>query len=181
MGKIHDDIFSLPSNERLGYAMEIINTLTGSGGEDQMFFSSFGLTNSQKQVAAMLNNNPARTLTREMIYMALYGGDGDVDMKIIDVFICKIRAKIPDWIETVWGAGYRITKPFEVDATDVVPRRSKAGPTIKHNIRWSLKEDETLSEMFGNGSALWAMSDELDRTERSVSDRIRVLGLRATG
>jgi two-component system cell cycle response regulator CtrA len=42
----------------------------------------------------------------------LYGGMDEPEMKIIDVFICKLRKKLAnasggkDYIETVWGRGY---------------------------------------------------------------------------
>lgn len=56
----------------------------------------------------------ARTMvTREQIYEAMYALRVDrewPDPKIIDVWICKIRAKLPrkDFIQTVWGRGYKL-------------------------------------------------------------------------
>jgi two-component system cell cycle response regulator CtrA len=46
----------------------------------------------------------------------LYGGMDEPDMKIIDVFICKLRKKLAqagadELIETVWGRGYMIREP----------------------------------------------------------------------
>jgi DNA-binding response OmpR family regulator len=47
------------------------------------------------------------------------GGMNEPDMKIIDVFICKVRKKLAnasggkDYIETVWGRGYVIREPSE--------------------------------------------------------------------
>lgn len=50
--------------------------------------------------------------TKENLYRDLYSGafsDKDlVEIKIIDVFICKLRKKLPFSIETIWGRGYRI-------------------------------------------------------------------------
>ena len=52
------------------------------------------------------------TLTKEMFLSHLYGGMDEPEMKIIDVFICKLRKKLAsasggkDYIETVWGRGY---------------------------------------------------------------------------
>lgn len=53
------------------------------------------------------------TLTKEMFLAHLYGGRDEPEMKIIDVFICKLRRKLADAgapavIETVWGRGYTI-------------------------------------------------------------------------
>jgi two-component system cell cycle response regulator CtrA len=55
-------------------------------------------------------------VTREMLLDELYGGgDKEPQMKIIDVFICKLRAKLAgalnwDPIDTSWGRGYRLLK-----------------------------------------------------------------------
>src|SRR4029079_18755940 len=52
------------------------------------------------------------TLTKEMFLNHLYGGMDEPEMKIIDVFICKLRKKLliasggKNYIETVWGRGY---------------------------------------------------------------------------
>ncbi len=57
------------------------------------------------------------TATKQSLHTALYADDpdGGPDLKIIDVFACKLRKKLaplfaPDTlvIETVWGRGYRI-------------------------------------------------------------------------
>ena len=43
------------------------------------------------------------------------------ELKIIDVFICKLRKKLAnatggrDHIETVWGRGYMLREPSEAD------------------------------------------------------------------
>ncbi|MGQ5700730.1 response regulator transcription factor [Sandaracinobacteroides sp. A072] len=53
------------------------------------------------------------TVTKEMFLAHLYAGRDEPEMKIIDVFICKLRRKltdagVPPVIETVWGRGYTI-------------------------------------------------------------------------
>lgn len=51
-------------------------------------------------------------MTKEMFLSHLYGGMDGPEMKIIDVFISKLRKKLAnasddeDYIETVWGRGY---------------------------------------------------------------------------
>ncbi len=52
-------------------------------------------------------------MTKEAILSQLYGGMDEPEIKIIDVFICKIRSKLskagqPDIITTVWGRGYTV-------------------------------------------------------------------------
>lgn len=49
--------------------------------------------------------------TSESAYVALYGFDGERDPKIVDVFICKMRAKLSRFgvsIKTLWGEGYQL-------------------------------------------------------------------------
>ena len=52
-----------------------------------------------------------------MLLNHLYGGIDEPEVKIIDVFICKIRKKLTtatggkDYIETVWGRGYVLRDP----------------------------------------------------------------------
>jgi two-component system cell cycle response regulator CtrA len=48
----------------------------------------------------------------------LYGGMDEPELKIIDVFICKLRKKLKavagdHYIETVWGRGYMLHDPHE--------------------------------------------------------------------
>nr|WP_278422938.1 helix-turn-helix domain-containing protein [Brucella anthropi]DAM62818.1 MAG TPA: Transcriptional regulatory protein, C terminal [Caudoviricetes sp.] len=53
-----------------------------------------------------------RFATKEMIYHALYAlRSDDVEPKIVDVFICKLRKKVKPFgviVETVWGSGYTL-------------------------------------------------------------------------
>ena len=57
------------------------------------------------------------TLTKEMFLNHLYGGMDEPELKIIDVFICKLRKKLSEaangdnFIETVWGRGYVLRDP----------------------------------------------------------------------
>lgn len=76
-----------------------------------------GLTGAEARVFAHL---VSRTVgTKESILMALYSDKlGETpEIKIVDVFVCKIRKKIAahGWcIETVWGQGYRLLSSPEV-------------------------------------------------------------------
>ena len=52
----------------------------------------------------------------------LYGGMDEPELKIIDVFVCKLRKKLAQatggehYIETVWGRGYVLRDPVEAAA-----------------------------------------------------------------
>ena len=51
----------------------------------------------------------------------LYGGMDEPELKIIDVFICKLRKKLAsatggkNYIETVWGRGYVLREVEDMD------------------------------------------------------------------
>ena len=60
-------------------------------------------------------------LSKEMFLNHLYGGMDEPELKIIDVFICKLRKELAnasgdrDYIETLWGRGYMLHEPSEVN------------------------------------------------------------------
>jgi len=64
----------------------------------------------------------------------LYGGMDEPELKIIDVFICKLRKKLAnasngkDYIETVWGRGYVLREPSEDEARGFPPDNLHARP-----------------------------------------------------
>ncbi len=65
----------------------------------------------------LLSLRKGTTLTKEMFLNHLYGGMDEPELKIIDVFICKLRKKLSiatggeNYIETVWGRGYVLRDP----------------------------------------------------------------------
>ncbi len=70
------------------------------------------LTGKEYQMLELLSLRKGTTLTKEMFLNHLYGGMDEPELKIIDVFICKLRKKLStatggvSYIETVWGRGY---------------------------------------------------------------------------
>lgn len=75
------------------------------------------LTNKEYHIVELMAQRLGSTLTKEMLLNHLYGGMDEPEMKIIDVFICKVRRKLADasgglnFIETVWGRGYMLREP----------------------------------------------------------------------
>ena len=75
------------------------------------------LTGNEYQMLELLSLRKGTTLTKEMFLNHLYGGMDEPELKIIDVFICKLRKKLADasggknFIETVWGRGYVLREP----------------------------------------------------------------------
>ncbi len=70
------------------------------------------LTGKEYAMLELLALRKGTTLTKEMFLNHLYGGMDEPELKIIDVFICKLRKKLSNatggqnYIETVWGRGY---------------------------------------------------------------------------
>ncbi|MFC4725201.1 response regulator transcription factor CtrA [Glycocaulis abyssi] len=77
------------------------------------------LTGKEYQMLELLSLRKGTTLTKEMFLNHLYGGMDEPELKIIDVFICKLRKKLEAAtgskapIETVWGRGYVLRDPVE--------------------------------------------------------------------
>jgi two-component system cell cycle response regulator CtrA len=75
------------------------------------------LTGKEYQMLELLSLRKGTTLTKEMFLNHLYGGIDEPELKIIDVFICKLRKKLAlatggdHYIETVWGRGYVLRDP----------------------------------------------------------------------
>ncbi len=77
------------------------------------------LTRKEHQMLELLSLRKGTTLTKEMFLNHLYGGMDEPELKIIDVFICKLRKKLSaategkNYIETVWGRGHMLREPDE--------------------------------------------------------------------
>lgn len=70
------------------------------------------LSSKEGLILALLRQHFAKLVSKTLIYDTLYGDGGSLpEAKIIDVFICKLRAKLsggPLIIETHWGRGYSL-------------------------------------------------------------------------
>lgn len=79
------------------------------------------LTNKEYGILELLAMRKGTTLAKEMFLNHLYVNSMDEpELKIIDVFICKLRKKLADasgtnanYIETVWGRGYILKEEQE--------------------------------------------------------------------
>jgi two-component system, cell cycle response regulator CtrA len=78
------------------------------------------LTGKEYAMLELLSLRKSTTLTKEMFLNHLYGGMDEPELKIIDVFICKLRKKLAaacggeNYIETVWGRGYVLRDPEDM-------------------------------------------------------------------
>ena len=104
-----------------GHAQSVIKTGKISVNLDAKTVDANGhaihLTGKEYQMLELLSLRKGTTLTKEMFLNHLYGGMDEPELKIIDVFICKLRKKLVEatdgenYIDTVWGRGYVLRDP----------------------------------------------------------------------
>jgi two-component system cell cycle response regulator CtrA len=88
------------------------------------------LTSKEYAILELLSLRKGTTLTKEMFLNHLYGGIDEPELKIIDVFVCKLRKKLlsaagENYIETVWGRGYVLKDPEPADGAGKDKSREK--------------------------------------------------------
>ncbi len=118
-----------------GHAQSVINTGDLCVNLDTKTVEVNGarvhLTGKEYQMLELLSLRKGTTLTKEMFLNHLYGGMDEPELKIIDVFICKLRKKLANasngknYIETVWGRGYVLREPSEDEAKNSGLREPK--------------------------------------------------------
>ena len=106
-----------------GHSQSVIRTGKLAINLDAKTISADGaplhLTGKEYAIFELLSLRKGTTLTKEMFLNHLYGGMDEPELKIIDVFICKLRKKLSsacggeNYIETVWGRGYVLREPGE--------------------------------------------------------------------
>ena len=117
-----------------GHAQSVIRTGKAHVNLDaktvEVAGKSVHLTGKEYQMLELLSLRKGTTLTKEMFLNHLYGGMDEPELKIIDVFICKLRKKLAaatggsNYIETVWGRGYVLRDP---DPAAMAPERIAIG------------------------------------------------------
>jgi two-component system cell cycle response regulator CtrA len=111
------------------------------------------LTGKEYAILELLSLRKGTTLTKEMFLNHLYGGMDEPEIKIIDVFVCKLRKKLAyasggdHYIETVWGRGYVLRDPVATAST----ARARADPDPAANTRCQLSRQPALSPQ-GSGA-----------------------------
>lgn len=106
-----------------GHSESIINTGDVEVNLDTQTVSVCGkalhLTGKEYGIMELLSLRKGSTLNKDQFLNHLYGGIDEPELKIIDVFICKLRKKLEkasggkNYIETVWGRGYVLRDPDE--------------------------------------------------------------------
>jgi two-component system cell cycle response regulator CtrA len=112
-----------------GHAQSVINTGNLVVNLDTKSVEINGarvhLTGKEYQMLELLSLRKGTSVTKEMFLTNLYGGMDEPGIKIIDVFICKLRKKLAnasggqDYIETIWGRGYVLRQPTDKEAVKI--------------------------------------------------------------
>jgi two-component system cell cycle response regulator CtrA len=81
------------------------------------------LTSKEYQMLELMSLRKGATLTKEMFLSHLYGGMDEPELRIIDVFVSKLRKKLkdagaPEAISTIWGRGYTMRDPEQDTASE---------------------------------------------------------------
>ncbi len=98
---------------------------------------SVHLTGKEYGILELLSLRKGTTLSKEMFLNHLYGGIDEPELKIIDVFICKLRKKLSQatggehYIETVWGRGYVLCDPKDMESVTAKPTPAKVKAKAK--------------------------------------------------
>ena len=119
-----------------GHAHSVITTGQIDVNLDQRTVTANGksvhLTGKEYAILELLSLRKGTTLTKEAFLNHLYGGIDEPELKIIDVFICKLRKKLAkatdgaNYIETVWGRGYVLRDPQSDETAEELPNYETA-------------------------------------------------------
>src|ERR1700743_3151831 len=104
-----------------GHSESIIRTGRFTGNLDtrtvEVDDKPLHLTGKEYGILELLSLRKGTTLTKEMFLNHLYGGMDEPELKIIDVFICKLRKKVAaatpadNYTESVWARCYVLRDP----------------------------------------------------------------------
>lgn len=86
------------------------------------------LTTAEERVLRLLYKHKQGVITKSVIWAAMYSDRLDrdwPDAKIVDVWVCKLRFKLPDktYIQTSWGRGYVLTPEGRAFVQNIVEPR----------------------------------------------------------
>lgn len=77
------------------------------------------ISRKEFDILQLMAASPGKVFSREMILEAVWGTEWDGFERMIDSHIKRLRSKLeknssqPEWIETIWGIGYRFTDNFD--------------------------------------------------------------------
>lgn len=117
-----DELFARMMAIVLRYRDHVVSLIDCGGGlvvdTDAQMVTVHGkpvhTTKREYQMLELFAMRRGQCLTKEAFFNHLYGGIDEPEIKIVEVFICKLRKKLraagADVIETVWGRGYMLRR-----------------------------------------------------------------------
>jgi len=124
-------------------------------------------TAKEATILLALAGRRGSVLTKDALMTELYQGRDEPAVKIVDVFICKVRAKLDqlgakDAIETVWGRGYRWHPDFRLGLPDSNHVSMEVTPELGRRLEdLALATDQTVSQVL-----LAMVTESIDEHER---------------
>jgi hypothetical protein len=182
-GAVRAEIMALPTEERLPWAVELLEELLGDTSPEVPALINAGFTPSEARIVKILSDAAPRWVAKEVL-RDMINPDLPPESRVEQVMVSKIR-KRGVTVEGIWGF-YRLAEPVKLDLPPPVAlSRSgrNAGPRPelmprRAGAEWSKSEDGDLRAMVISGWCVAAMADELMRSERAVTCRLQALGLR---
>ncbi|MFO1202998.1 MAG: hypothetical protein U1E58_10230 [Tabrizicola sp.] len=183
-GAVRAEIMALPSEDRLPWAVELLEELLGDTSPEVPALIRAGLSPTEARLVNVLSAASPRWVSKSVL-RDIINPDLPPETTVLSTMVHYIRKRgVP--VEGITGF-YRLAEPVKVDLPppvalsregrkegprpDALPRRAGA--------EWSKAEDADLRAMVASGWCVAAMADELARTERGVAERLKVLGVRA--
>ena len=88
------------------------------------------LTSKEEELLTLLYNKNGKVVSKEHLQQVMYSLNSEVQIKIVDVFVCKVRKKLKDLgfpgaIETHWGKGYSMSQDFFIYLDNIVNSKEK--------------------------------------------------------
>lgn len=170
MRTLRDDVMAQPADVRLEYALYLLAEVTGAPDLAMTWLAAtYRLTEHEAKLFCALNAASPRILSRNAIFAALYGSRVDVDLKLVDIYVGKVRSKIgAGCIATHHGIGYSVPNAVVIPASDL-------NQATLHNVPWRREDDAELLRMISTGSDYEAIAEELDRSPGSIRTRLNLL------
>ena len=173
-GCILRHIQRLPIEEQLEEALFWIGELLGSPDHLlQHVRRLYSLTPTEGRILLFLNKHAGKVCSEDQIALATAFDSPEKAANSLAVQIMKLRRKTKLPIENVWGTGYCLQKPLFIPLTPPTSPESLFHLYSRRRLPWSAESDADLLRMFHNGSDLAAMSEECERSERAILDRLK--------
>lgn len=102
----------LPLAEQVEILRETVIQLQEALAPSNAIHLSWGLTNAEEKLCSALLASTADYCTRQRLYAAIYGCEGDAHEKIVDVYLFRARKKLAPFVQitSIRGRGWRIDR-----------------------------------------------------------------------